>query len=1193
MEYLESLRTIHRICTRFEEQWGTSSAPTIEQLLEENKGVDDTKLLCALIQAELEIRCEAGESPRIEEYQARFPGMTAVIEDAFRADEPDEISDQHSPDSVEAGRQTHDQAMDATPTVVRTGLMSSSVPFRLGPYEILDEIARGGMGVVYRARHLMLRRIVALKVILAGRLASETELVRFRQETRAVAALDHPGVVPIYDVGESHGYHYFAMPMVEGANLADLILERPLPPVDAAKLVAAIADTIDFAHRRGIIHRDLKPRNILLDRQGQPRVTDFGLAKLAFSEESSSDIHMSLSGPTGTGQILGTPSYMAPEQAQGQAEQITLLADVYSLGALMYALMTGRPPFQAATPIETLRQVIEREPVPPRKLNPGIPIDLETIVLKCLSKSPAQRYSSAAALGADLQRFLDGLPITARRVPFWTHIVRWTIRQPVVAGLLSIVVITILMGATIATRFYLRARENATEADKNFAYAQDAVRQYLAAVGSSPELKVQGLETLRKTLISTARDFYARLAENQRSNPRSRMDLAQTLKELGKIDSDLNDQASALQHYQAMDAVWEELLREDPENPEYQRWRSNSQMLIGVMYRNRGNIQEATRFLESAYEMRSQLVAAHPQDRMYRIEWALMMVNLWDHASRLDQKEAVERWLNEATKLCEDLMSEPAADVEIEQTFVAPLTAVGAAYLNRGDASKSLKFFAAARDLAQKVVQAIPEAPDRQLELARCAVNMAQVLPAVHRENDARAMFAEASEILEKLAREHPLVGEYRYGLAVNSLNLGVVEFNLEKWDNAEAAFLKASQLLDQLHLQEPDNLTYRLDRAQNWTNLGNTAFMREKYDDAERFYSDSIDEHRKLIEQNPLNIAMQSSLEATRGNLAQVYTRSGRNHQAIATMQDILDAQVELAAKQPAEVSALRRIINSRINLIGMLNEEKRHDEAEAMAQAAIANSDTFIALHPELAEGRMQKSLSQYMLGTTWLESERLDQASEILREAQQNRESLLSTMDPNQQPDEVGIQRVELAKILRRRGEVSQNHNEIDMAFDFYSQAATILQSELDRRTDSGASSDSIITLLGTCLCNKARILHLRSQDDSALQECELGLKVVQGEDAADLHAIRARIWAYQGQAEKALEELPVAGTPDERTSWRLADEAATHALVAKLFSESDSTKSQSHRDQANELLELVRTRRKETYELIQGTPDFISN
>jgi WD40 repeat protein/tRNA A-37 threonylcarbamoyl transferase component Bud32 len=343
-----------------------------------------------------------------------------------------------------------------------------------GDYELLEEIARGGMGVVYKARQVSLNRIVALKMILAGQLASEEDVRRFYTEAEAAANLDHPGIVPIYEVGQHEGQHYFSMGFVEGQSLAAKVAAGPLPPRDAAELVLKVAEAIAYAHERGVIHRDLKPGNILLDKTGQPRVTDFGLAKHVTAspasggrqppDSASADTapHQPAhagrspdrSGLTLTGQVLGTPSYMPPEQAAGKLDEIGPLSDVYSLGAVLYTLLTGRPPFHSANKLDTLRQVLEQDPVPPRDLNAGVPVDLDTICHKCLEKKPGRRYGSARGLAEELQRFLNGEPILARPIGRVERAARWAARHPARAATWALSLLTVVLGTLGGTAFW-------------------------------------------------------------------------------------------------------------------------------------------------------------------------------------------------------------------------------------------------------------------------------------------------------------------------------------------------------------------------------------------------------------------------------------------------------------------------------------------------------------------------------------------------------------------------------------------------------------------------------------------------------------------------------------------------------------------------------------------------------------------
>lgn len=286
---------------------------------------------------------------------------------------------------------------------------------RFDDYEILEEVARGGMGVVYRAKQKNLDRIVAVKMMLSGQYASGIEVERFQAEATAAAQLDHPGIVPIYEVGETGGHRFFSMAFVEGESLDQRLAEGEYRSKQAAELLAKIADALVYAHEQGIVHRDLKPGNIMIDRNGEPRITDFGLAKRL---DGTSQL-------TATGQTLGTPSYMAPEQAIGKPDAVGPSADIYALGAILYAMLAGKPPFISDTPMSTMMMVLERDPTPLRSVDADIDVDLETICLKCLEKKPDDRYATAADLAADLRNYLSDKPISVSQVKGVRKLLKW------------------------------------------------------------------------------------------------------------------------------------------------------------------------------------------------------------------------------------------------------------------------------------------------------------------------------------------------------------------------------------------------------------------------------------------------------------------------------------------------------------------------------------------------------------------------------------------------------------------------------------------------------------------------------------------------------------------------------------------------------------------------------------------------
>jgi hypothetical protein len=476
---------LEEIVEGFERAWQAGPRPDLDAYLPAD-GPLRRAMLVELVHADLECRLKAGEAARVEDYLRRYPELAttpALVldlvhreyelrcprEGTLRFEEYARRFPEHG-DVLRLRWRSWSRRGPLTGDVPGHGSASPAVPAEapiIPGYEVLGELGRGGMGVVYKARDTRLGRVVALKMVRGGAHAGEEELARFRAEAEVVARLQHPNIVQIHEIGEADGHPFFSLEFCPGGNLADKLAGTPLPPREAARLVETLARAMQAAHEAGIIHRDLKPANVLLLADGTPKITDFGLAKKLDGAP----------GQTASGAIMGTPSYMAPEQAGGKTREVGPAADVYALGAILYELLVGRPPFKAATTAETLLQVLSEEPVAPGRLQPKLPRDLETVCLKCLHKESRKRYPSAVALAEDLQRFQAGKPTQARPMGTVERGWRWCRRNPAVAGSLVAAALTLLLGTAVSLYFAVRAEASARTARAALQEKEDALRR--------------------------------------------------------------------------------------------------------------------------------------------------------------------------------------------------------------------------------------------------------------------------------------------------------------------------------------------------------------------------------------------------------------------------------------------------------------------------------------------------------------------------------------------------------------------------------------------------------------------------------------------------------------------------------------------------------------------------------------------
>ncbi len=504
-----------------------------------------------------------------------------------------------------------EQATNAEQTLESSGGRDTvPVPVSVQPagYEILGELGRGGMGVVYQARQVKLNRVVALKMIRAAGLAGSDELARFRTEAEAVARLQHPNIVQVFEVGEHEGRPYFSLEFCSGGSLDKKLAGSPLPAEEAARLVELLAQAMQAAHQANVIHRDLKPANVLLSADGTPKITDFGLAK-----------KLDEAGQTQTGAVMGTPSYMAPEQAEGN-RVVGPACDIYALGAILYECLTGRPPFKAATLSDTMMQVLHQEPVSPRQLNAQVPRDLETVCLKCLEKEPTRRYLSAAALADDLHRFLAGETVKARPVGTWERAWRWARRRPAVSGLLAAVVLVSAAGVAGMITLYRAAllerdravgqeQEAATERDRAFAQekltASERDRALQAEARAAASAREAQDQAARAEKVSA---FLVGLFQS--SDPTG-------ITGYGFRPSDRGRDVTARE---VLDRGARQLVRDLADQP---RVRARLMNLMGRVYRGLGEHDRAGPLLEQALAIRRSLPEQRPGDNSLDIAESL------------------------------------------------------------------------------------------------------------------------------------------------------------------------------------------------------------------------------------------------------------------------------------------------------------------------------------------------------------------------------------------------------------------------------------------------------------------------------------------------------------------------------------------------------------------------------------------
>ncbi len=897
------------LCVDQDERWQAGERVPAEHYLTGRPLLPaDSDGALGLIGNEFLLRERLGESPALHEFQERFPQFADRLRPQIESHRPPEPST--APGPQEGG--TVSLGTPPLPDAKRAVQPWPSIP----GYEILGELGRGGMGVVYQARQLALKRLVALKMI-RGADAGPEELARFRREAEAVARLQHPHIVQVYDVGEHDGRPFCALEFVEGGSLKSHLQGAPLPPADAARLVGVLARAAHYAHGQGVIHRDLKPANVLLAAPAgagaepqaaglTPKIADFGLAKQLADEP----------GFTQTGQVIGTPSYMAPEQARGEAKAVGALADVYALGAVLYELLTGRPPFRAATAYDTVQQVLHDDPVPPSRLQPQCPRDVETICLKCLSKEPVRRYASADALADDLQRFLDGRPILARPVGTAERALKWARRRPALAGLLAVsaaavvVVVAVLAVANArAGAARLHAEREGREASAARDSARDRLRKACAAVDQMLTRVAVGrladvpqMEPVRRELLKQALGFYQGFLEEEGADPELRRETALAYQRVGEIHQHLGGADEAERAYAQAAALYRKLGADFPEKPGYRLDLAVVEYRLGTLLQTaRGRSAEAEAAYRRGVDLLREPAEKYPEMRNYRQQLARLYTNLGNLCTETSRPQDGERSYRLALAIQERLLEESPKTPEYLRDLALTHYNLGVTLRGLKRPKESEEAYRRALELRRQLAAAGADRAGDRRAMAQSHEVLGTLLRGARQLDEAEKAYRQALELRSKLAADFPATPPYRADLALSHESLGRLQQARGRLRDAEKSYRLAQDLREKLAAEFPAVPAYQSDCGRGLDALAALARRRGDHAEAARLEGLAVVRQRAALDASPKHPTYRKYLRVHYGNLVDSLVRVGDHAGAAGRAEE----QVRLWPDDPAVLHA------------------------------------------------------------------------------------------------------------------------------------------------------------------------------------------------------------------------------------------------------------------------------------------------
>ncbi len=800
---------------------------------------------------------------------------------------------------------------------------------QIGRFRLLRKLGSGGYGVVFLAHDPNLNRQVALKVPRPEVLVTADLKRRFLREAEAAASLDHPHIVPVFEAGSAGPVCYIVSAFCDGLPLNQWLEQRggKVAPRLAAEMIAALADAVQHAHDRGVLHRDIKPGNILVDTLDNVsdnaavegiRLTDFGLARI---------------GPSGNDQtvsaaIVGTPAYMAPEQAASQRDQIGCATDVYALGATLYHLLTGRPPIVGATPLETLSSITRMDPIEPARFQPEVPRDLNAICLKCLEKSPQRRYASAAELRADLQRFLKGETVMARPVGRWQRVAKWCGRNPKLAGLSAAALVAVFATLITAAIGWWSTSAALATAEKRYWETKDAVDNYFVAVSENQLLTAPGLKPLRQELLGAALDYYQEFLRQNQQDDQLIDDLRGTHTRIGQIHEELGQLSQAQAAFKQALKLANQRLAEDPHEQSTLLKKGMLLRKLAQLDRHRGELAGAMARIEQALDIHRQLIAASYEVAKNEEQLGLLLSN---QASVIQQQGDIpraEQVYQESEEIFQ-ILAQKFPD-EPRWGFLYAQSRGNRSIMQRfqGRLEESRALLAEATDIYRELVSKHPEDQSYQLNLGKALANLSTYSSMSGDFETSLALLGEATIAFDQLAAIHPQVMNYQALRASTRKEAGMLQSHLRRYAEAQRLLLESLHIMEPVLQASPEDRRHRDLRNQICLQLG--ANYSRTGDDtvALRFLDLAIADHE---EQLPTRRDFQSRSEWAEclWQKAQLLMRQGMSNESLEILTRARAILDELSSQIPDSPDVHRQVMANLVATADALELEERFDEA------------------------------------------------------------------------------------------------------------------------------------------------------------------------------------------------------------------------------------------------------------------------